>query len=185
MSKRETDAVAKVLCDPENQTRSAEEVAELVIDQLDAVRAQSHRLAVVGQLWFNEAQERPHTVILGPFSARGVLDSRDKFDKVVQGGTAARDAGQHLAWDAKTGKGRGRFMLVPAFKSSRDAWNFFREEEPADPRFAWIADSIANWQAGPWGPACSCAATRPGRIVRTSAGDLVAAGPCTRHPDAT
>lgn len=128
MSKREIDAVASVLTDPENGDRTAEEVAELAIAALDDVRARSHRMLVVGQIRF-QAQEATHTVALGPFTSRGILDSQEKFSRAVQGGVAARTVGQQLAWDVKTGTGAGRFMLVPAFMRPRDAWDFFRPEK--------------------------------------------------------
>lgn len=97
-------------------------------------------------------------MILGPFSARGILDTAEKFRRATEGGTAARDAGQHLAWDSKTGIGQGRFMLAPAFRRPQDAWDFFRgptkrETEPmnmltAPP--AHIVAAVARWEAGLW-----------------------------------
>lgn len=180
MSKRETDAVARILSDPENEARSAEEVAELAIQALDDLRARTHRLAVVGQIRFNEAQETPHTVILGPFGSRGILDSQEKFDRVTQGGAAARELGQNLAWDTKTGTGRGRFMLAPAFRSPRDAWDFYRPDGHGDEvktltskmliEGGWreakgaaaLKADLDRYAAGRWAqdvdypPACSC-----------------------------
>lgn len=102
-----------------------------VADALDRMRSITHRLAVVGQIQ-HEAPGPVHTVILGPFSSRGVLDSEEKFLKAVQGGSVARQVGQHLAWDVKTGRGTGRFMLAPMFQSARDAWDFYRGEGPAE-----------------------------------------------------
>lgn len=156
--KQERDALARILADPENRLRTAEEIAELCIDAIDEVRARTRRLAVVGQIQFRP-QEETHTVILGPFSCRGVLDHPDKLRKAVEGGSAARTAGQGLAWDPKTQTGRGRFMLAPAFMRPRDAWDFHREEEGRpewwrickDPRaYARIAASVADWEAGKW-----------------------------------
>jgi hypothetical protein len=163
VSKRENDAVADVLTNPENQNRSAEEVAELAIEALDEVRAKTHRLAVVGQISFSafaDADEERHTVVLGPFSARGILDTQEKFRRATEGGSAARSAGQDLAWDSKTGKGRGRFMLAPAFLRPRSAWDFFRPPEAPKGKKeamnllveppAHITETIARWQAGLW-----------------------------------
>ncbi|MGN6126741.1 MAG: hypothetical protein ACTHON_09265 [Humibacter sp.] len=184
MSKKENDAVAKILADPENSQRSAEEVADLVIGALDDVRSRTHRLAVVGQIAFPEAPETAHTVVLGPFSCRGVLDSREKFLKAVQGGSAARTAGQDLAWDARKGRGSGRFMLAPAFQRGRAAWDFFRPEAAVDPRFARITETIQRWEAGLWAgevaydAVCHCG-TRD-RVLQTSAGP-VETGPCPVH----
>lgn len=144
--------MASILSDPENQNRSAEEVADLVIGALDDVRARTHRFAVVGQFLFpDQAPETPHTAILGPFSSRGILDTREKFLRALERPSAARNAGQDMRWDIKTGRGRGRFILAPAFRSARDAWNFFRPAEPEIPaRFAHITESLARWEAGEW-----------------------------------
>ncbi|MFK4187241.1 hypothetical protein ACI2L4_25000 [Streptomyces sparsogenes] len=153
MGKRETEAVATILTDPANRRRSAEEVAELAIAALDEARSRTHRLAVVGQIRYGP-QDQTHTVILGPFSSRGVLDTPEKFLRAVSGGTAARDAGQGLAWDSKTGKGRGRFMLAPAFLRPRDAWDYFRDiprDDAAD-----ITAAVAGWAPPEIGPVCTC-----------------------------
>ncbi len=223
MSARENAAVAAILTDPENQNRSAEEVAQRVLDALaseienlraeeiervadrvieavegereggipvrvlDAIdnrRARTHRFAVVGQIAFHDAPETAHTAVLGPFSTRGVLDTQDKFLRALERTSAARNAGQDLRWDIKTGRGRGRFMLAPAFRSARDAWNFFRPAEPDIPkRFQWIAESIQRWEAGgsrehAYGPVCHCG-TQP-REHQTSAGPVMT-GPCPVH----
>lgn len=147
-----------VLTDPENESRTGAEVAERVIEALDSVRATTHRMAVVGQIRY-EALGPLHTVVLGPFSARGVLDTREKFERAVEAGPAARGAGQQLAWDAKTGLGDGRFLLAPAFIKPRDAWDFFRgpskkeTEAPTNmlaPPPAHITESIGRWSPGLW-----------------------------------
>lgn len=180
VSKRSIDAVVAILNDPENQRRTAEEVADLIFDEVypaavadakaevrsDTRReiidrdATDRRLAVVGQIQFRP-QEETHTVILGPFSCRGILDDPVKFRRAVEGGSAARTAGQGLAWDPKTQVSRGRFMLAPAFMRPRDAWDFFRANpEEHLPRF-WrvckgpadylrIAEQVAQWEPGKW-----------------------------------
>jgi len=164
VKKREIDAVAAALVDPENVERTAEEVAEAVLERLadyvqqlraeevekvaqkvidaigagrpgdipariaealDAKRAKTHRLAVVGQIQYGP-QEPVHTVILGPFSCRGTLDSEEKFRAALNGPLSAREAGQSLAWDPSRKRGRGRFMLAPMFGSAKDAWDFYR-----------------------------------------------------------
>lgn len=174
----------RILGDPENSERSAEEVADLVIGTLDDLRSKTHRLAVVGQIAFHEAPEDRHTVILGPFSCRGTLDTKDKFLKALEGGSAARTAGQDLYVDPKNRLGHGRFMLAPAFSTPRQAWEFFRPAEPDVPkRFAWIGESIRRWEEGGWRdatvkPVCHC-----GTLVRehqTSAGPAQT-GPCPVH----
>lgn len=177
--------MVKILGDPSNDGRSAEEVADLVIAALDDVRSRTLRLAVVGQIAFPEAPETTHTVVLGPFSSRGLLDTRDKFLRALEGPSRARNAGQDLYVDPKNRLGRGRFMLAPAFSTPRQAWDFFRPEEPDVPkRFQWIAQSIQRWEAGgsreaEIGPVCHCG-TRE-REHQTSAGP-VSTGPCPVHP---
>lgn len=151
MSKREIEALTRILTDPQNENRSAEEVAQLVVDELDSLRARTHRLAVVGQIQYGP-QEPTHTVVLGPFTARGILDTQEKFERVTAGPVTAREAGQHLAWDTKTGKGKGRFQLAPAFRTGRDAWSFFRGEGPAED----IAQAVEQIRSPHFGPVCAC-----------------------------
>lgn len=162
-TKRERDAVAQILSDPQYEGRPTDEVIDAAIAALDEARARSRRLAVVGQITFGP-QGTTHTVVLGPFSARGILDTEEKFRRAVEGGTAARQAGQDLAWDTKTGTGRGRFMLAPAFWRPRDAWDFYRPEKEVPEIVQRIANDVERWQPGLWGeetpaePACSCGA---------------------------
>jgi hypothetical protein len=185
VSKRESDAVAKILADPQNSDRSAEEVAEAVISCLDDLRARTHRLAVVGQIAFPEAPEDRHTVVLGPFSCRGTLDTQEKFLRALEGGSAARTAGQDLYVDPKNRLGRGRFMLAPAFSSPRQAWEFFRPAEPEIPkRFQWIGESIRRWEAGASreasvAPVCHCGMDK--EHVHQTSGGPVLTGPCPIH----
>ncbi|MFF9268644.1 hypothetical protein [Streptomyces rochei] len=148
MSQREVASLAKILSDPENLSRSAEEIAQSCIDELDSLRSTTHRLAVVGQITYGP-QEAVHTVVLGPFRSPLKAESDERFRAALERPcTAARDAGRHLAWDSKTGTGRGRFLIAPAFTKPRDAWDFYRPEKRADMQH--ITDSIARWQPGLW-----------------------------------
>lgn len=154
MSQREINSLARILSDPENQSRSAEEIAQLCIDELDDLRAGSHRLAVVGQISYG-AQEQTHTVVLGPFRAPLKLSDQDRFrDALTRPCTAAREAGRNLAWDTKTGKGLGRFTLVPAFMKPRDAWDFYRGQDVAET----VVQAAAQF-APHIGPSCACGLT--------------------------
>lgn len=138
----------KILSDPENGNRSAEEIAQLCIDELDSIRSATDRLAVVGQIRYGP-QEDVHTVVLGPFRAPLLLRDEERFSEAVRRPcTRARDAGQHLAWDSKTGTGSGRFMLAPAFMKPRDAWEYYRPEKRPD--IEHITESIARWRPGLW-----------------------------------
>ncbi len=151
MSQREVASLAKILSDPQNQSRSAEEIAQLCIDELDDLRSTTHRLAVVGQI-SHGPQEAVHTVVLGPFRAPLLLRDEQRFrDALARPCTAAREAGQHLAWDSKTGKGKGRFMLVPAFMKPREAWDFFREKETTETAFQAVERLAPHL-----GPVCAC-----------------------------
>lgn len=168
MSQREISGLAKILSDPQNENRSAEELAALILDKMydlavttakAEVRAETRReifendandrrLAVVGQISFGP-QEPTQTVVLGPFRAPLKLTSDERFREAVgRPCTDARDAGRHLAWDSKTNRGRGRFMLAPAFMRPRDAWDFYRPDNRPDMQH--ITDSIARWQPGLW-----------------------------------
>lgn len=132
MKKREIDAVATALADPENTERTAEEVAAAAIQALDDVRSRTHRLAVVGQIQYGP-QDETHTVILGPFSSPLLLDSPEKLEAVLgRPCTDAREPARGLAWDPKSKTGRGRFMLVPMFSKPADAWNFYRGDTVAE-----------------------------------------------------
>jgi hypothetical protein len=152
VSQREINSLAKILSDPANESRSAEELAQLVIDELDSLRSVSHRLAVVGQISFGP-QEAVHTVVLGPFRAPLKLADEERFQAVLERPcTAAREAGQNLAWDSKTGKGQGRFMLAPAFMKPREAWDYYRGTGPAPV----IAQALAAVPPKIIGPTCLC-----------------------------
>lgn len=155
MSQREINALAKILSDPANANRSAEELAALVLDEMydlavttakaeirteeraDIRRqiaerdAAVRRLAIVGQISFGP-QEPTHTVVLGPFHAPQLVDTEAQYNAAVaKPCKPARDAGRNLAWDSKTGTGRGRYMLAPAFVTPREAWDFYRGGAPA------------------------------------------------------
>lgn len=148
MSQREINQLAKILTDPENSSRSAEEVAQLCIDTLDDLRTTTHRLAVVGQIRYGP-QEPTHTVVLGPFRSPVKVSDEERFQAALDKPCAsARDAGRHLAWDSKSGTGSGRFLIAPAFLKPRDAWDFYRPEKRADMQH--ITESIARWKPGLW-----------------------------------
>lgn len=176
MSQREINSLAKILSDPENEQRSAEEIAALILDKMydlavstakSEIRAETRaeirrqvserdaavrRLAVVGQISYGP-QEPTHTVVLGPFCAPQLVGTEEQYNAAVaKPCTEARDAGRHLAWDAKSGTGRGRFMLAPAFTKPRDAWDFFRGERAAPV----IAKALADIPPKTIKPVCLC-----------------------------
>ncbi|MFB9393380.1 hypothetical protein ACFPM3_20095 [Streptomyces coeruleoprunus] len=142
--------MASILTDPQNSERSAEEVATLCIEALDDARARTHRLAVVGQIQY-EAPGPVHTVVLGPFSCRGLLDTEEKFRGLLTGPVGAREIGQDLAYDPASKTGRGRFLLAPAFFKARDAWAFYKGAGPAEV----VADALPLLPRDIV-PVCSC-----------------------------
>lgn len=148
--KRETAALVPVLVDPENENRSPEEVAELVIAALDEVRAKHNRLAVVGQLTWGS--ETPHTVVLGPFSTRGLAVAREQGARLSVPGSQP---------------GAGRFMLVPAFTTARAAREHFKPaDELSERRLEKLLADVYRWAPGLWanemstGPVCRCGVRR-------------------------
>jgi hypothetical protein len=169
---REISQLVKILSDKANQSRSAEELASLILEKMydlavsaakaevrDETRreifdkdSEARRLAVIGQITTGP-QEAVQTVVLGPFYAPLRLTSEERFRAVLgKPCTPARDAGRHLAWDYKTGTGRGRFMLAPAFMKPREAWDFYRGTQ-AEPI---IAKALEDLPAKPIGPVCLC-----------------------------
>lgn len=158
--------MSEILTDPANESRSPEEVAERCIAALDEVRSKTHRLAVVGQIRI-EDEGPAHHVVLGPFSTRGVIDSEEKLAKAREGGSAAKTAGYGLAWDTKAGRGKGRFLLAPAFMRPRDAWDFFREERMPD--HSWIKEWIERARGvSIHEPVCTCGLQ--GRVICRACG---------------
>lgn len=178
MSQRDVTSLAKILSDPENQNRSAEELAEIILERVHALAlttaraairdetrreifdrdAADRRLAVVGQISFGP-QEPTHVVVLGPFRSTVPIRDQEGLEAALKRpNAAARDAGQHLAWDSKTGTGEGRFMLAPAFMRPRDAWDFYRlpkadAGEPMNllvPPPPHIAEAVQRWRPGLW-----------------------------------
>lgn len=182
----EINTVATVLADPENADLTAEEVAEKVISALDAKRAATHNLIVVGRFGFPDSPQ--FEAALGPLSTRAK--------------TAARQLGEGFAWDYKTKIGNGRYKLLPILRHPRAAWDFVRtkmeESTPTPGRenphlplerdvqlaiseaMAWVPDPALLHSLQ---PACSCASPLERFPNRTSAGDLVTANVCPRHPE--
>lgn len=171
----------KAIIDPGWQELEGDEAQDLEEDVLDIIEAveehqsSTQRLLVVGQIQYAD-QEEVYTVALGPFGARGKLDTPEKFKKAAEASTAAHEKGGRLAWDVKTGRGQGRYMVVPLFRTPMDAWNFYRASDPVDHDV--IVQNIEASIRGPIldeiFPACVCG-------VRPSSGHKTVQGvPVTR-----
>jgi hypothetical protein len=158
--KREINALLPILENPANADKSSEEIAAELIDALDDTRATHNRLAVVAQYSIDQG-ETWHHAVLGPFSTRSQ--------------SAARQAAEGFT-GRPTQPGQGRFMLVPAYASTRDAWAAIGPSRALALELA-RARRASGWN--PWqpdGPVCRCG------VRRTDPRD---SGRCPVHPERT
>ena len=178
-------AVAKALEGLETAGLTVEEAAEKVIAAYEAVQATSHNLIVLAEFRPLTGAGPAYLSAVGPLSTRAVK--------------AAREVGERFAWDYKTRKGTGRFMLVPLVRHPHEAWDAARDAElveyehhlsavtpGVEPTYepmrfelpeAVRASITAEWQADTetlapkLGPQCLCGLARDGGVT------------CLRHPD--
>lgn len=106
-SAREIKAVATVLGSEENESLTAEEVAERAIEAYEAEHAKSHNLIVLGH--FRLSENESYVAAVGPLSTRATA--------------RAREVGERFAWDYKTRRGTGQFVLVPLVRNPNEAWD--------------------------------------------------------------
>lgn len=151
LTSREVSALIPVLEDIANAERTTEELAELIIATLDDIRARNQRLAVIVQYTVDQG-ETLHHAVLGPFGTR----SR----------SAATSAGEGII-GRPTQPGQGRFMLVPAYHSARDAWAAVTPTREERRKVALaLAEARRNSDWNPWlpgGPCCHCGLNTPHR----------------------
>lgn len=155
--KREIKALVEILNAEENETKTVEDVAAELIDALDAVRAEKNRLAVVIRHRWHDGNY--HMAVLGPFSTAGTV--------------AAKRMGE-AACVSLAHPGDGRYALVPAYASPKDAWAEIKPPSSGDLMREQVARDVAAWRPGLWTddtephPTCSCG--------------LVNGSPCRVHP---
>jgi hypothetical protein len=106
-AQRAINAVASVLGDPENADLTAEEVAEKAIEAYEAEQAKTHNLIVLGHFRISETES--YVAAVGPLSTRATA--------------RAREVGERFAWDYKTRRGTGQFVLVPLVRNPNEAWD--------------------------------------------------------------
>lgn len=145
-ARREITTLAKVLNDEINVNRSAEEIAEELIQVLDDLRSDTHRVAIVANYaWTGEEST---LAVLGPFSTRAPA--------------AARAVGEGMAGTARGG--HGKWMMVPAYATVRAAWDAVRPTpgEEQERRLNATLGHVFGEHPGlfrPWshfGPVCCC-----------------------------
>lgn len=147
--RKEVNALAAILTDPDNQDKSPEDIAEELIEALDDLRSQTHRIAVVAQYQWTGGE--PTVAVLGPFSTRAP--------------TAARAVGGGMAGTAQGGS--GRFMLVPAYASVKAAWDAIKPPSKEEKRLERFLASIHREAPTTWGPMSGygptcCCGVKPG-----------------------
>lgn len=154
-------AIIKILEDHSNADDHIANVAESILEEVEAHLKQSFKIAVVGQILVDGATE-PRTVVLGPFGAQGKLETQEAWEKAAEKHTGSRREGGKLAFRYPVGWGqtRGRFMLAPVFPDASKAWKFFPDHEAAmeevEEEFRSIRGSDPANLAG---PVCLCGFT--------------------------
>lgn len=188
-------AVAELLSRESNTDLSAEElsieVAEAAIEVYEDIQSSNYNLIVLGH--FRLDDDTSYVAAVGPLSTRAKA--------------RARDIGEHFAWDYKTRRGTGQYVLVPLIRNPRDAWDKAREKPAAqlkagtsvtpgiDPsyipmRFELTEEQLesisADWQVDPemlrrkFGPACRCGRRQEAWTAEGGGSDD---GTCPRHPE--
>lgn len=156
-SQGEIRAAAKILSDPENDSLTAEEVAERVIAAYEEEHSRTHNLIVLGHFRLSETES--YVAAVGPLSTRATA--------------RARGVGERFAWDYKTRKGTGKFVLVPLIRNPNEAWDEARRasvEAISTSRLAYELGG-GSLSRDPFGPACVCGLDREALLV------------CPRHPE--
>lgn len=112
----EITAAAKVL-NQDHEGLTSRDVAKLVLEAAEEARQKSAKFAAVGQI--NLPGGELNHFVIGPFSTE----------------LQARKAGEGMAWDSKSGTGRGRFMVVQIVNKASEAWDIIRlgHREMAEP----------------------------------------------------
>ena len=177
-SDAEIQALLPILEDPDNGDISTEELAArliLALGQVKSYVARQERLA---------RQRAERELVTLAVVAQYSLDGGESLHHAVLGPFATPAEGRQAAAGfvgRPTQPGQGRFMLVPAYANTRDAWAAIK---PADSvRRAALALARTRTESGwnPWaphGPVCRCG-------VRPNDGTARDSGLCPVHPERT
>lgn len=107
-------AVADLLAREGNDALSAEElaaeIAEEIVSSYEEIQAKSYNMIVLGH--FRLDDDTSYVAAVGPLSTRAKA--------------RAREVGERFAWDYKTRRGTGKFVLVPLIRNPAEAWDDVR-----------------------------------------------------------
>lgn len=157
MTAKIVKAIVEILEDSTNQDQHVANIAELILERVEELQKESHKIAVVGQILV-EGSTKPRIVVLGPFGAQGKLETEEAWDTAAEKHTGSRTEGGKLAFRAVGGgSGVGRFLLAPVFGTAAKAWKFFPDKpvvmEAVETEFTSIRGVDPANLAG---PVCLC-----------------------------
>lgn len=187
--------IADLLARESNEDLTAEElsieIASSAVEVYEEIQAKNYNLVVLGH--FRLDDDTSYVAAVGPLSTRATQ--------------RARGVGERFAWDYRSRRGTGKFVLVPMIRDPAQAWDEARRDQAAE--FTAVLNSItpgvepsyeamrldlpdevrarisADWRVDPevlaakFGPHCICGLAH--LPERTNLGDPVTPG-CPRHP---
>lgn len=153
----EIDALAAILEDEANADKSVEDLAIELISTLDHLRQQRGRVAAVVRYTIDQGMTH-HQAVIGPFPA-------DALPLAVA--SAEGIAGRPHR------PGQGKFMIVPAYDNTRQAWEAIDPPRTTRPVAPLPPDFDPREQRL---PVCRCG------LPRSGPNDT---GVCPRHPERT
>lgn len=112
------DAAAALFAREDNENLTAEmlgeELAEAVVDTVissyEEIQAKAYNLIVLGH--FRLDDDTSYVAAVGPLSTRAKM--------------RAKEVGERFAWDYKSRRGTGKFVLVPLIRNPAEAWDDVR-----------------------------------------------------------
>lgn len=158
-------AVAKAAADLLARETNAESTAESVAEELaetvteamvlayDEIQAKSYNTVVVGH--FRLESDQSYAAAVGPLSTRAHM--------------RAKAMGERFAWDYKSRRGTGKYVVLPLIRDPNDAWDHLRAEQVPPPDVREGLQRAYSLSLDPFGPTCICGLN----------GGLV----CPRHPE--
>jgi len=155
---REVKALVPILSDEANMSRTAEELAALLVDALDDLRAKSPRIAVVVRHRWLETDQYS-LAVLGPFGATAIKTPRQMGEEACY---------------ALAHPGDGAAVPAPMYPSPKAAWDALQPPSRAEVLKAEIREQLKTWTPELWRPdGTPCPTCRCG---------LSSGKPCQVHP---